>query len=51
MKKWVRLAARFYPSSWRHRYGAEFDAIQSVLIVVRVPKPREPALETDDDCR
>jgi hypothetical protein len=27
MNKWVRLAAKFYPSSWRHRYGVEFDAL------------------------
>lgn len=27
MKKLVRLAAHLYPSSWRHRYGAEFDAL------------------------
>jgi hypothetical protein len=27
MTKWVRLAARLYPSGWRQRYGAEFDAL------------------------
>lgn len=27
MKRFVRLVARLYPSSWRHRYGAEFDAL------------------------
>jgi len=27
MRKWLRFAARFYPSSWRTRYGAEFEAL------------------------
>jgi len=27
MKKLVRFAAKFYPLSWRQRYGAEFDAL------------------------
>jgi len=27
MKQWVRLAAYFYPASWRRRYAVEFDAM------------------------
>ncbi|HEY3839060.1 MAG TPA: hypothetical protein VGL72_20945 [Bryobacteraceae bacterium] len=27
MKKWLQLAARLYPSPWRRRYGAEFEAL------------------------
>jgi uncharacterized protein involved in exopolysaccharide biosynthesis len=27
VRKWVRLAARLYPASWRRRYGPEFDAL------------------------
>jgi hypothetical protein len=27
MNKFIRLAAKFYPSSWRQRYGTEFDAL------------------------
>lgn len=27
MKRILRFLARLYPSSWRHRYGAEFDAL------------------------
>ena len=27
MKRWVRLVAGLYPSSWRERYGAEFETL------------------------
>ena len=27
MSRWVRFAARLYPSVWRQKYGAEFDAL------------------------
>jgi hypothetical protein len=27
MNQWIRLAAKFYPPSWRQRYGVEFDAL------------------------
>jgi hypothetical protein len=27
MKKWLQLTARLYPSPWRRRYGAEFEAL------------------------
>jgi len=27
MKRWIRLAAKLYPSGWRQRYGAEFEAL------------------------
>ena len=27
MKRWISLAARLYPRSWRARYGAEFEAL------------------------
>src|SRR5215469_15417728 len=27
MRRWIRLIARLYPTRWRHRYGAEFDAL------------------------
>jgi hypothetical protein len=27
MKKWPQLMARLYPSPWRRRYGAEFEAL------------------------
>jgi uncharacterized protein involved in exopolysaccharide biosynthesis len=26
MKRWLRVASRFYPAAWRERYAAEFDA-------------------------
>jgi len=27
VRRWIRLSARLYPSPWRQRYGAEFDAL------------------------
>ncbi len=27
MRRWIALAARLYPRSWRERYGDEFDAL------------------------
>ena len=27
MRRWIREAARLYPTAWRRRYGAEFDAL------------------------
>jgi hypothetical protein len=27
MRRWIALAARLYPRSWRDRYGEEFDAL------------------------
>jgi hypothetical protein len=27
MKRWVRVASRFYPAAWRGRYATEFDAM------------------------
>jgi len=27
MKRAMKLLARLYPSSWRERYGAEFEAL------------------------
>src|SRR4051794_17683175 len=27
MRNWLRFAARLYPSTWRTRYGAEFEAL------------------------
>lgn len=27
MRRWIRIASRLYPSRWRRRYGAEFDAL------------------------
>ena len=27
LKKWIKQLARLYPSAWRERYGAEFDAL------------------------
>lgn len=27
MKRWLRVASRFYPAAWRGRYAAEFDAM------------------------
>jgi hypothetical protein len=31
MKRWVRLASRFYPAAWRRRYATEFDAMLSEM--------------------
>jgi hypothetical protein len=27
MRRWIAIAARLYPRSWRERYGPEFDAV------------------------
>ena len=27
VRRWIRIASRLYPSRWRRRYGAEFDAL------------------------
>jgi LPS O-antigen subunit length determinant protein (WzzB/FepE family) len=27
MKRWIRIASRFYPATWRQRYAMEFNAL------------------------